>query len=77
MIALVFAMVKPFTDLYITHIILQVALLFEADMTPKTCDDFHTIVNACYSNWLKKSRKQEEESVRKYGEMLYSRFSKR
>ena len=51
--------------------------LAEADMDKDIREELHLIVNACYKLWIKKSKKLQEESGRKYGEMLYRRFSER
>ena len=56
---------------------LQVVSLAEADMDKDIREELHLIVNACYKLWIKKSKKLQEESGRKYGEMLYRRFSER
>jgi hypothetical protein len=52
-------------------------LLFEADMRVKTRDEFQFIVDARYKVWIKQSNKLKEESIKKYGRLLYTRFYNR
>ena len=51
--------------------------LQEADMKVETRDEFQFIVDARYKVWIKKNSKFKEESTRKYGLLLYTRFRNR